>query len=43
MCFVQARLDPEQVGDEMLPTVGWSWLTEALEQNGAGTSPWAEP
>ena len=30
-----ARLDPEQVGDEMLPTVGWSWLTEALEQNGA--------
>ena len=35
MCFVQARLDPEQVGDEMLPTVGWSWLTEALEQNGA--------
>ena len=35
MCFVQARLDPEQVGDEMLPTVGWSWLTEALDQNGA--------
>ena len=35
VCFVQARLDPEQVGDEMLPTVGWSWLTEALEQNGA--------
>jgi len=36
VCFVQARLDPEQVGDEMLPTVGWSWLTEALDQNGAG-------
>jgi Protein of unknown function (DUF3000) len=35
VCFIQARLDPEQVGDEMLPTVGWSWLTEALEQNGA--------
>ena len=35
VCFVQARLDPEQVGDEMLPTVGWSWLTEALDQNGA--------
>ena len=31
----RARLDPEQVGDEMLPTVGWSWLTEALEHNGA--------
>jgi hypothetical protein len=35
VCFVQARLDPEQVGDELLPTVGWSWLTEALEQHGA--------
>ena len=35
VCFVQARLDPEQVGDEMLPTVGWSWLTEALDQNSA--------
>jgi hypothetical protein len=35
VCFVQARLDPEQVGDEMLPRVGWSWLTEALEQHGA--------
>ena len=32
VCFVQARLDPEQLGDEMLPVVGWSWLTEALEQ-----------
>lgn len=35
VCFVQARLDPEQLGDEMFPVVGWSWLTEALEQNGA--------
>jgi hypothetical protein len=35
VCFVQARLDPEQLGDEMLPMVGWSWLTEALEQHGA--------
>ena len=39
MCFVQARLDPEQVGDEMLPTVGWSWLTEAFEQNGPARRP----
>lgn len=31
VCFVQARLEPEQLGDEMLPVVGWSWLTEALE------------
>jgi len=36
VCFVQARLEPEQLGDEMFPVVGWSWLTEALEQNGAG-------
>lgn len=36
VCFVQARLEPEQLGDELLPTVGWSWLTEALEQNDAG-------
>jgi hypothetical protein len=35
VCFVQARLEPEQLGDEMFPVVGWSWLTEALEQNGA--------
>lgn len=36
VCFVQARLEPEQLGDEMLPMVGWSWLTEALAQHGAG-------
>jgi hypothetical protein len=36
VCFVQARLDPGQLGDELLPTVGWSWLTEALEEHGAG-------
>ena len=32
---MQARLEREQLGDEMLPIVGWSWLTEALEQHGA--------
>ncbi|MEJ3654238.1 DUF3000 domain-containing protein [Actinomycetes bacterium KLBMP 9759] len=36
VCFVQARLEPEQLGDDMLPVVGWSWLTEALEHAGAG-------
>lgn len=36
VCFVQARLEPEQLGDELLPVIGWSWLTEALEQNDAG-------
>lgn len=35
VCFVQARLEPEQLGDEMLPVVGWSWLTEALDHHGA--------
>lgn len=35
VCFVQARLEPEQRGDDMLPVVGWSWLTEALEVAGA--------
>jgi len=35
VCFVQARLEAGQVGDEMLHDVGWSWLTEALEQHGA--------
>jgi hypothetical protein len=35
VCFVQARLEPEQRGDDMLPVVGWSWLTEALEVSGA--------
>jgi hypothetical protein len=38
VCFVQARLEPEQLGDEMLPVVGWSWLTEALQEAGAGYS-----
>jgi hypothetical protein len=35
VCFVQARLEPEQLGDELLPVVGWSWLTEALLGSGA--------
>lgn len=35
VCFVQARLEPEQLGDEMLPIVAWSWLTEALDACGA--------
>ena len=35
VCFVQARLDPEQLGDEMLPMAAWSWLTEALDTHDA--------
>ena len=34
VCFVQARLEREQLGDEMLPVVAWSWLTEALDDLG---------
>jgi hypothetical protein len=29
--YVRAELDDELVGDPLLPEVGWSWLTEALE------------
>ncbi len=36
VCFVQARLEREQLGDELLPVVGWSWLTESLDDRGAG-------
>ncbi|MFP5020468.1 DUF3000 domain-containing protein [Pseudonocardia phyllosphaerae] len=36
VCFVQARLEAGQLGDEMLPRIGWSWLTDALDQAGAG-------
>lgn len=36
VCFVQARLEPGQLGDDMLPRIGWSWLTDALEHAGAG-------
>lgn len=35
VCFVQARLEPEQRADEMLPVVCWSWLTDALADVGA--------
>lgn len=35
VCFVQARLEPGQLGDEMLPVVSWSWLTEALDAHRA--------
>ncbi|WP_312858429.1 DUF3000 domain-containing protein [Pseudonocardia pini] len=36
VCFVQARLEREQLGDEMLPVIAWSWLTEALDGHAAG-------
>ena len=33
--YVRAELDEELAGDPLLPEVGWSWLTEALELSGA--------
>ncbi|RZS34419.1 DUF3000 family protein [Herbihabitans rhizosphaerae] len=33
--FVRAELDAELADDPLLPTVGWSWLTDALEASGA--------
>jgi hypothetical protein len=33
--FVRADLDVEFAGDPLLPAVGWSWLTDALDSCGA--------
>ena len=33
--YVTAELEPELATDPMLPAVGWSWLVDALEANGA--------
>lgn len=34
--YATAELDPELASDPLLPDVGWSWLTEALDDSGAG-------
>ncbi|RSM77019.1 DUF3000 domain-containing protein [Kibdelosporangium aridum] len=33
--YVRAELDAELASDPLLPAVGWSWLTDALEASGA--------
>ncbi len=33
--YLKAELDPELARDPLLPAVGWSWLTEALDGNSA--------
>ena len=33
--YVTAELDAEMATDPFLPEVGWSWLTDALDHNGA--------
>jgi hypothetical protein len=35
VAYAQADLASDMAGDPLLPRVGWSWLTEALEQRGA--------
>ena len=35
VAFASAELEPSMAGDPLLPEVGWSWLTEALEARGA--------
>ncbi|MCP2203368.1 Protein of unknown function (DUF3000) [Lentzea flava] len=35
VAYVRVELDHELASDPLLPEVGWSWLTEALEQSGA--------
>ncbi|MGC9666546.1 DUF3000 domain-containing protein [Planosporangium sp. 12N6] len=33
--YVTAELEPELAADPLLPGVGWSWLVDSLEANGA--------
>ncbi len=35
VAYVRAEIDPEMITDPMLASVGWSWLTEALDAHGA--------
>lgn len=35
VAYARAEIDPELITDPMLAAVGWSWLTEALDANGA--------
>ena len=34
--YVTAELEPELAADPLLPAVAWTWLTDALETQGAG-------
>jgi hypothetical protein len=35
VAYARAEIDLELITDPMLPAVGWSWLTEALDAHGA--------
>jgi hypothetical protein len=36
VAYIRSDLEPEIATDPLLGPVGWSWLTEALDQQGAG-------
>jgi hypothetical protein len=36
VAYASAELDDEMGVDPMLPAVGWSWLTDSLDERGAG-------
>jgi hypothetical protein len=35
VAYAEAELSDDMAGDPLLPQVGWSWLTESLEERGA--------
>ncbi|MGH3446043.1 MAG: DUF3000 family protein, partial [Nocardioidaceae bacterium] len=35
VAYARADIDPEMVADPLLGSVGWSWLVECLQSNGA--------
>lgn len=35
VCYVTAELEPDLAADQLLPEVGWSWLTDALAAHAA--------
>lgn len=38
VAYVRAELDPELANDPLLATVGWSWLSDALDDAAASTT-----
>ncbi len=36
VAYVRAQVEPDMAADPLLCEVGWSWLTDALDQRGAG-------
>jgi hypothetical protein len=38
VAYAKADCEPEMAADPLLPSVGWTWLTEALEAHGAAAA-----